>query len=296
MKKLVLIAMIGCSLLVGCSGGKETIEVKPVNNTSTVNTQVILDAYKSKLEEIANAYNTGSLVGDNFLLEVIADEEDGKYNVTINFDDNSNRFDEIKRCAYVGFDFQTHVELKDKNMSNKIKTYNFSFFSEGVKKYSTSIDNTAETHNEINLVSEETGETTIVTRQEVTAFIEEAKKELNNSLNAQTQESNKENTSVPTEYKSALKKAETYSNMMNMSKARLYEQLTSEYGEKFSHEAAQYAIDNVVADWKRNALEKAKTYQDEMAMSPSAIYDQLISEYGERFTEEEAQYAIDNLE
>ncbi len=101
---------------------------------------------------------------------------------------------------------------------------------------------------------------------------------------------------VPTEYKSALKKAKIYSDTMSMSKAGLYDQLTSEYGEKFTAEAAQYAIENVEADWNKNALEKAKTYQETMSMSPSAIYDQLISEYGEKFTEEEAQYAIDNLE
>lgn len=101
---------------------------------------------------------------------------------------------------------------------------------------------------------------------------------------------------VPTEHKSALKKAKIYSDTMSMSKAGLYDQLTSEYGEKFSEEAAQYAIDNIEADWNENALKKAKTYQETMAMSPSAIYDQLISDYGEKFTEEEAQYAIDNLD
>ena len=101
---------------------------------------------------------------------------------------------------------------------------------------------------------------------------------------------------IPTEYKSALKKAKSYSDIMNMSKAGIYNQLTSEYGEKFSAEAAQYAIDNVEVDWKENALKKARSYQDIMSMSPSAIYDQLVSEYGEKFTPEEAQYAIDNLE
>ncbi len=43
---------------------------------------------------------------------------------------------------------------------------------------------------------------------------------------------------VPTEYKSALRKAKTYSDTMSMSKAGLYGQLTSEYGEKFTAEAA----------------------------------------------------------
>lgn len=100
---------------------------------------------------------------------------------------------------------------------------------------------------------------------------------------------------VPTEFKSALKKAENYSDMMHMSKAGLYDQLTSEYGEKFSPEAGQYAIDNINADWNLNALKKAESYQEMMSMSPSAIHDQLTSEHGEKFTKEQADYAIANL-
>ena len=107
---------------------------------------------------------------------------------------------------------------------------------------------------------------------------------------------NKVEDNIPKEYKSALKKAKIYSDTSYMSKAALYRQLTSEFGEKFTSEAAQYAIDNVEADWKENALKKAKLYQETMAMSPNAIYNQLTSEFGEMFTAEEAQYAIDNLE
>ena len=119
----------------------------------------------------------------------------------------------------------------------------------------------------------------------------------NNSENttAENKSENKVEDNIPTEYKSALRKAKLYSDTMNMSKAGLYDQLTSEYGEKFTVEAAQYAIDNITVDWKENALKKAKSYQETMSMSPAAIYDQLISEYGEKFTAEEAQYAIDNL-
>lgn len=98
------------------------------------------------------------------------------------------------------------------------------------------------------------------------------------------------------EYKNALKKAESYSKTLHMSKQGIYDQLTSEYGEKFPSDAAQYAIDNMTADWNANALAKAKTYQKTMNMSKSSIYDQLISEYGEKFTEAEAQYAIDHLD
>ena len=82
---------------------------------------------------------------------------------------------------------------------------------------------------------------------------------------------------------------------MYLSKQGIYDQLTSEYGEKFPADAAQYAIDNLQADYKYNALQTAKNYQTNMNMSKSAIYDQLVSEYGEKFTAEEAQYAVDNL-
>ena len=96
------------------------------------------------------------------------------------------------------------------------------------------------------------------------------------------------------EEKNALKKAETYSNSLHMSKQGIYNQLTSSV-EGFTKEAAQYAIDNIEADWNKNALEKAKTYQTSMNMSSKAIYNQLISSV-EGFTKSEAQYAIDNLD
>jgi hypothetical protein len=100
---------------------------------------------------------------------------------------------------------------------------------------------------------------------------------------------------VPAEFKSALNKAQTYSDTMQMSKAGLYDQLTSQAGEQFTAEAGQYAVDNVKADWNANALGKAKTYQKTMSMSPAAIRDQLTSQAGEKFTAGEADYAIQHL-
>jgi len=129
------------------------------------------------------------------------------------------------------------------------------------------------------------------------------KSESTNSSSSNSQSKNTEPTvtiekkqpSVPAEYKSALNKASTYANTMHLSKRGVYNQLVSDYGEKFSEEAAQYAIDNVKADWNANALAKAKTYQNTMNMSPSAIHDQLTSDYGEKFTAAEADYAIQHL-
>jgi hypothetical protein len=100
---------------------------------------------------------------------------------------------------------------------------------------------------------------------------------------------------VPAEYKSALNKATTYASTMQMSKKGVYDQLVSQYGEKFSAASAQYAIDNMKADWNANALAKAKTYQNTMNMSPASIHDQLTSVNGEKFTKAEADYAIQHL-
>ena len=101
---------------------------------------------------------------------------------------------------------------------------------------------------------------------------------------------------VPREYKNALKSAQNYIDMMAFSEQKLYDQLTSEYGEKYPAEAAQYAIENVEVDYNQEALEAAMNYQEIMPMSNQQLFDQLTSEYGEQFTQTQAQYAIDNLQ
>lgn len=124
-----------------------------------------------------------------------------------------------------------------------------------------------------------------------------AQNEQNTNQQAEAQAEEKQaEPDVPAEYQAALKSAETYAKMMNMSKKAIYEQLTADYGDQFPEEAAQYAVDHLEGiDWNKNALESAKNYRETMSMSNQAIYDQLISDAGDKFTPEEAQYAIDNL-
>ena len=100
---------------------------------------------------------------------------------------------------------------------------------------------------------------------------------------------------VSSEYRNALKSAESYSKTMHMSKQAIYDQLTSEYGGQFPDEAAKYAVDNLNVDFKENALKSAESYSKTMHMSKQGIYDQLTSEYGGKFTADEAKYAVDNL-
>ena len=45
--------------------------------------------------------------------------------------------------------------------------------------------------------------------------------------------------------KNALKTAETYQDTMDMSPSAIYDQLISEYGDKFTKKQAKYAIDHL---------------------------------------------------
>ncbi|PNE51989.1 hypothetical protein AUF12_05510 [Enterococcus avium] len=165
--------------------------------------------------------------------------------------------------------------------------------------FSLNYELSGDSNKEITIYSSLDGDTkntkvTIKPNAQVLAAAEQ-KKAADEAAKKQAEEQKTREASIPTEYKSALRKAESYSSSMHMSRAGIYDQLTSDYGEQFAPEAAQYAIDNLKADYNANALEKAKSYQDNMAMSPEAIRDQLTSDAGEKFTPEEADYAVQHL-
>ncbi|WP_443094815.1 Ltp family lipoprotein [Rothia koreensis] len=99
---------------------------------------------------------------------------------------------------------------------------------------------------------------------------------------------------APPEDTLALKKGKCYLETLHMSRKGLFKQLTSDV-DKFTPEAAQYAIDNVDnTDWDKAALTKAKSYVKTMSLSPDAIRGQLISD-AEGFSPGEADYAIQHL-
>lgn len=109
---------------------------------------------------------------------------------------------------------------------------------------------------------------------------------------SKSSEPKKEVPKVPAEYTTAVKKAEQYLKTIGMSKAGLETQLVD--FEKFSPEAAKYAVDNVNVDWNQQALKKGKDYVKTVAMSPEAVRDQLVN--FEHFTQEEADFAVANLD
>ncbi|WP_078430471.1 Ltp family lipoprotein [Alkalihalobacterium alkalinitrilicum] len=111
----------------------------------------------------------------------------------------------------------------------------------------------------------------------------------------EAEEAEQEVDDVPREYRNALRSAQNYVDIMSFSEKGLFEQLTSEYGDQYPEDAAQYAIENVEVDYYEEALEAAKSYQELMPMSDQELLDQLTSEYGDQYTKEQAQYALDNL-
>lgn len=99
---------------------------------------------------------------------------------------------------------------------------------------------------------------------------------------------NEENIYIPTKgEENALKKAESYLEIMAFSRNGLIEQL--EY-EKFSHEEAIYGADNCGADWNEQAAKKAKSYLDIMSFSKDGLIEQLEFE---GFTHEQAVYGVE---
>nr|DAF23043.1 MAG TPA: Host cell surface-exposed lipoprotein [Caudoviricetes sp.]DAM98064.1 MAG TPA: Host cell surface-exposed lipoprotein [Caudoviricetes sp.]DAQ47869.1 MAG TPA: Host cell surface-exposed lipoprotein [Caudoviricetes sp.] len=113
--------------------------------------------------------------------------------------------------------------------------------------------------------------------------------EAGSSSEAKTEQSSEKK--IPSEYKTAVTKAKQYAETVHLSKEGLRSQLVN--FEKYSQEAADYAVDNSDIDYKKQALEKAKQYQETMAMSPEAIREQLVNY--EKFTQEEADSAVSNL-
>lgn len=88
--------------------------------------------------------------------------------------------------------------------------------------------------------------------------------------------------------------AVTYNNSLHLSKQGLYEHLLNYDKMEITEEEAQYAVDNIDADFKENAVKTAKAYKSYMGMSGQEIYDMLRSDV-DKFTTEEARYAIEHM-
>lgn len=75
----------------------------------------------------------------------------------------------------------------------------------------------------------------------------------------------------------------------------LYDHLISAEGGEYTPEAAQFAVDNVNADWNHEAAEAAQGYAANFDMTPEAILDELGAADGGKFTPEQAQAGVATL-
>lgn len=175
---------------------------------------------------------------------------------------------------------ETNDETNDEDLKTELEATK----SEN-KDLKSDIKDLEEKENDTTNIDEETSQEH--SQQEEVITTEESKTE---------NDTEKDTGKASREEKAALNSAETYSDMMHMSKAGIYDQLTSSAGDKYPSDAAQYAVDNLETDYEENALKSAENYIDMMDMSDDELYNQLTSDAGDKFTEEEAQYAIDNIE
>lgn len=101
--------------------------------------------------------------------------------------------------------------------------------------------------------------------------------------------SSSQSSKVPLEYTNAKIKAEEYINHSSFSKISLYKQLQYE---KFSDEAANFAVENISTNWNKQAVNKAKEYMESMNISKEKLKEQLLYE---GFTDSEITYALNNI-
>ncbi|WP_254630213.1 Ltp family lipoprotein [Cellulomonas sp. GbtcB1] len=94
----------------------------------------------------------------------------------------------------------------------------------------------------------------------------------------------------------AYRSAVQYLDYSAFSRAGLIGQLTSEYGEGYPPEDAEFAVARLEAeggvDWNAEAAESAASYLEYSAFSRQGLLDQLTSQYGEQFTPEQAEYGV----
>lgn len=85
----------------------------------------------------------------------------------------------------------------------------------------------------------------------------------------------------------------TYLGHSAFSRAGILQQLTSEYGEGYPPEDAEFAIARLETeggvDRNAEAAESAASYLSHSAFSRQGLLQQLTSEYGEGFTPEQAE-------
>lgn len=92
--------------------------------------------------------------------------------------------------------------------------------------------------------------------------------------------------SLTVSQENAVRKAESYVELMPFSRSGLIDQLKYE---GYSPEDSTFAVDSLNVDWNGQAVKKAESYLELMPFSYSGLIDQLKYE---GFTQEQAEYGV----
>jgi Host cell surface-exposed lipoprotein len=94
----------------------------------------------------------------------------------------------------------------------------------------------------------------------------------------------------------ALESAKSYLALgTGFSEKGLIDQLSSQYGDKFSVADATWAVAHSGADWNAQAVMSAKGYMKMGGFSRAGLIDQLTSPSGDQFTLAQATYAVNQV-
>jgi hypothetical protein len=90
--------------------------------------------------------------------------------------------------------------------------------------------------------------------------------------------------------RNAVRSANAYLKLSGFSRRGLIDQLSSEFGDKFSVADATVAVDSLNTNWNTQAARSAASYLKVSGFSCRGLIDQLSSEHGDKYTVEQATY------
>lgn len=88
--------------------------------------------------------------------------------------------------------------------------------------------------------------------------------------------------------RNAVRSASSYLKMSGFSRQGLIDQLSSEYGDRFSVSDATVAVDSLDTDWRLQAARSAASYLKMSGFSCQGLIEQLSSQHGDKYTVEQA--------
>jgi len=105
---------------------------------------------------------------------------------------------------------------------------------------------------------------------------------------AETMASGPEISDLTAPQRNALRSATDYLRLTGFSRQGLINQLSSNFGDRYSVEDATIAVDRLQVDWNAQAARSAQQYLAMSGFSCQGLISQLSSPYGENYTVEQA--------